>query len=297
MLLHRQKCVIKHRNIRHSLRNSPSDCFCQMLRIWSLVSQVQILQTNKKGSRTFRLLHRQKCVIEHRNTRHLLRNSPPDCFCQMLRIWSLVSQVQILQINKKRKQDIPAAPPAEMRNQAQRYKALAAKQSPGLFLPNAAHLEPRVANSNLVNKQKRKQDIPATPPAERSNRAQRYKALAAKQSPGLFLPNAAHLEPRVASSNLVNKQKRKQDSLKNVLLPFGRGDKNIGTKFGFAAGFLPYCTATVLQRRYCPQGSASLFLSPGSIFLRSIRGKLLHIGVCRLCVLILIIGEHIAVGV
>ena len=244
MLLHRQKCVIKHRNIRHSLRNSPSDCFCQMLRIWSLVSQVQILQTNKKGSRTFRLLHRQKCVIEHRNTRHLLRNSPPDCFCQMLRIWSLVSQVQILQINKKRKQDIPAAPPAEMRNQAQRYKALAAKQSPGLFLPNAAHLEPRVASSNLVNKQKRKQDI-----------------------------------------------------LKNVLLPFGRGDKNIGTKFGFAAGFLPYCTATVLQRRYCPQGSASLFLSPGSIFLRSIRGKLLHIGVCRLCVLILIIGEHIAVGV
>lgn len=79
--------------------------------------------------------------------------------------------------------------------------------------------------------------------------------------------------------------------------PYGRGDKNIGTKFGFAAGFLPYCTATVLQRRYCPQGSASLFLSPGSIFLRSIRGKLLHIGVCRLCVLILIIGEHIAVGV
>lgn len=78
---------------------------------------------------------------------------------------------------------------------------------------------------------------------------------------------------------------------------FGRGDKNIGTKFGFAAGFLPYCTATVLQRRYCPQGSASLFLSPGSIFLRGIRDKLLHIGVCRLCVLILIIGEHIAVGV
>lgn len=78
---------------------------------------------------------------------------------------------------------------------------------------------------------------------------------------------------------------------------FGRGDKNIGVKFGLAAGFLPYCTATVLQRRYCPQGSASLFLSPGSIFLRSIRGKLLHIGVCRLCVLILIIGEHIAVGV
>ena len=47
----------------------------------------------------------------------------------------------------------------------------------------------------------------------------------AKQSPGLFLPNATHLEPRVASSNLVNKQKRKQDILKNVLLPFGRGDK------------------------------------------------------------------------
>ena len=182
------------------------------------------------------LLHRQKCVIKHRNIRHSLRNSPSDCFCQMLRIWSLVSQVQILQINKKRKQDIPAAPPAEMRNQAQRYKALAAKQSPGLFLPNAAHLEPRVASSNLVNKQKRKQDI-----------------------------------------------------LKNVLLPFGRGDKNIGTKFGFAAGFLPYCTATVLQRRYCPQGSASLFLSPGSIFLRGIRDKLLHIGVCRLCVLIFII--------
>lgn len=52
------------------------------------------------------LLHRQKCVIEHRDIRHSLRNSPPDCFCQMLRIWSLVSQVQILQINKKRKQDI-----------------------------------------------------------------------------------------------------------------------------------------------------------------------------------------------
>lgn len=129
------------------------------------------------------MLHRQKGVIKHRNIRHSLRNSPPDCFCQMLRIWSLVSQVQILQINKKRKQDI----------------------------------------------------------------------------------------------------------LKNVLLPFGRGDKNIGTKFGFAAGFLPYCTATVLQRRYCPQGSASLFLSPGSIFLRGIRDKLLHIGVCRLCVLIFII--------
>ena len=101
MLLHRQKCVIEHRDIRHSLRNSPPDCFCQMLRIWSLVSQVQILQINKKGSRTFRLLHRQKGVIDHRNIRHSLRNSPPDCFCQMLRIWSLVSQVQILQTNKK----------------------------------------------------------------------------------------------------------------------------------------------------------------------------------------------------
>lgn len=52
------------------------------------------------------MLHRQKGVIKHRNIRHSLRNSPPDCFCQMLRIWSLVSQVQILQINKKRKQDI-----------------------------------------------------------------------------------------------------------------------------------------------------------------------------------------------
>lgn len=70
---------------------------------------------------------------------------------------------------------------------------------------------------------------------------------------------------------------------------FGRGDKNIGVKFGFAAGFLPLCTATVLQRRYCQQGSASLFLSPGSIFLWGIRDKLLHIGVCRLCVLIFII--------
>ena len=60
VLLHRQKGVIDHRNIRHSLRNSPPDCFCQMLRIWSLVSQVQFLQINKKGSRTFWLLHRQK---------------------------------------------------------------------------------------------------------------------------------------------------------------------------------------------------------------------------------------------
>ena len=112
-------------------------------------------------------------------------------------------------VNKqKRKQDIPAAPPAKMRNRSQKYKALAAKQSPGLFLPNAAHLEPRVASSNLVNKQKRKQDIPAAPPAEMRNRAQKYKALAAKQSPGLFLPNATHLEPRVASSNLANKQKK-----------------------------------------------------------------------------------------
>ena len=95
-----------------------------------------------------------------------------------------------------------------MRNQAQKYKALAAKQSLGLFLPNASHLEPRVASSNLANKQKRKQDIPAAPPAEMRNRAQKYKALAAKQSPGLFLPNATHLEPRVASSNLANKQKK-----------------------------------------------------------------------------------------
>lgn len=70
---------------------------------------------------------------------------------------------------------------------------------------NIKHLEPRVASLNLVNKQKRKQDIPAAPPAEMRNRAQKYKALAAKQSPGLFLPNAAHLEPRVASSNLANK--------------------------------------------------------------------------------------------
>ena len=130
------------------------------------------------------------------------------------------SQYQVLQRRRK-----SAAPPAERSNRAQRYKALAAKQSPGLFLPNAAHLEPRVASSNLANKQKRKQDIPAAPPAEMRNRAQKYKALAAKQSPGLFLPNATHLEPRVASSNLVNKQKRKQDILKNVLLPFGRGDK------------------------------------------------------------------------
>ena len=150
----------------------------------------------------------EKKTAEHRDIRHLLRNSPPDCFCQMLRIWSRVSQVQILQINKKRKQDIPAAPPAEMRNRARKYKALAAKQSPGLFLPNATHLEPRVASSNLVNKQKRKQDIPAAPPAEMSYRSQKYKALAAKQSPGLFLPNATHLEPRVASSNLANKQKK-----------------------------------------------------------------------------------------
>ena len=101
----------------------------------------------------------EKKTAGHSNIRHSLRNSPLDCFCQMLRIWSLVSQVQILQINKKRKQDIPAAPPAERSNQAQKHKALAAKQSPGLFLPNAAHLEPRVASSNLVNKQKRKQDI------------------------------------------------------------------------------------------------------------------------------------------
>lgn len=70
---------------------------------------------------------------------------------------------------------------------------------------------------------------------------------------------------------------------------FGRGDKIIGVEFGLAAGFLPFCTATVLQRCYCQQGSASLFLSPGSIFLRGIRDKLLHIGVCRLCVLIFII--------
>ena len=95
-----------------------------------------------------------------------------------------------------------------MSNRAQKYKALATKQSPGLFLPNATHLEPRVASSNLVNKQKRKQAIPAAPPAEMRNRAQKYKALAAKQSPGLFLPNASHLEPRVASSNLANKQKK-----------------------------------------------------------------------------------------
>ena len=219
------------------------------------------------------LLRWRKKTADHRNIRHLKPRVASS---------NLVNK-------QKRKQDIPAAPPAEMRNRAQKYKALAAKQSHGLFLPNASHLEPRVASSNLVNEQKRKQDIPAAPPAERSNQAQKHKALAAKQSPGLFLPNAAHLEPRVASSNLVNKQKRKQHILKNVLLPFGRGDKNIGTKFGFAAGFLPYCTATVLQRRYCPQGSASLFLSPGSIFLRGIRDKLLHIGVCRLCVLIFII--------
>ena len=159
------------------------------------------------------------------------------------------------------------------------------------------------------------------------NRAQRYKALAAKQSPGLFLPNASHLEPRVASSNLANKQKRKQDILKNVLLPFGRGDKNIGVKFGLAAGFLPFCTATVLQRRYCCKNcsidcliicacaipSAAHFsrkaeaISLGALifsylylcstFLWSIRGKLLDIGVCCLCVLLFVVGEYITVGV
>ena len=43
VLLHRQKQITGHRSIRHSVRNSPPDCFCQMLRIWSLVSQVQIL--------------------------------------------------------------------------------------------------------------------------------------------------------------------------------------------------------------------------------------------------------------
>lgn len=32
---------------------------------------------------------------------------------------------------------------------------------------------------------------------------------------------------------------------------FDRGDKIIGVKFGLAAGFLPFSTATVLQRRYC----------------------------------------------
>ena len=155
MLLHRQKGVIEHRNIRHSLRNSPTDCFCQMLRIWSLVSQVQILQINQKRKQEIPAAPPAERSNQHRDIRHSLRNSPLDCFCQMLRIWSLVSQVQILQINKKRKQAIPAAPPAEMRNRAQRYKALAAKQSPGLFLPNATHLEPRVASSNLANKQKK----------------------------------------------------------------------------------------------------------------------------------------------
>ena len=53
MLLRWRKKTADHRNTRHSLRNSPPDCFCQMLRIWSLVSQVQILQINKKGSSTF----------------------------------------------------------------------------------------------------------------------------------------------------------------------------------------------------------------------------------------------------
>jgi hypothetical protein len=155
------------------------------------------------------LLRWRKKTADHRNIRHLKPRVASS---------NLVNK-------QKRKQDIPAAPPAEMRNRAQKYKALAAKQSHGLFLPNASHLEPRVASSNLVNEQKRKQDIPAAPPAERSNQAQKHKALAAKQSPGLFLPNAAHLEPRVASSNLVNKQKRKQHILKNVLRPVGRGDK------------------------------------------------------------------------
>lgn len=42
------------------------------------------------------LLRWRKKDSDHRNIRHSLRNSPPDCFCQMLRIWSLVSQVQIL---------------------------------------------------------------------------------------------------------------------------------------------------------------------------------------------------------
>ena len=176
-----------------------------------------------------------------------------------------------------------------MRNRAQRYKALAAKQSPGLFLPNATHLEPRVASSNLANKQKRKQDIPAAPPAERSNRHRDIRHSLRNSPPDCFC-QMLRIWSLVSQVQILQiNKKRKQDILKNVLLPFGRGDKNIGTKFGFAAGFLPYCTATVLQRRYCPQGSASLFLSPGSIFLRGIRDKLLHIGVCRLCVLIFII--------
>ena len=78
------------------------------------------------------LLHRQKCVIEHRN------------------------------------------------------KALTAKQSPGLFLPNAAHLEPRVASSNLANKQKRKQDILAAPPAEMSNRHRDIRHLLRNSPPDCF---------------------------------------------------------------------------------------------------------------
>ena len=148
----------------------------------------------------------------------------PDRADQNCPAFFYTSHYQVLQRVLQRRKKVPLRW-RKKDSRSQQYKALAAKQSPGLFLPNASHLEPRVASSNLANKQKRKQDIPAAPPAERSNRAQRYKALAAKQSPGLFLPNATHLEPRVASSNLANKQKRKQDIRKDVLLLFGRGDK------------------------------------------------------------------------
>lgn len=51
------------------------------------------------------------------------------------------------------------------------------------------------------------------------------------------------------------------------------------------------------KREVPPQGSTSLFLSSGSIFLWSIRGKLLDIGVCCLCVLLFVVGEYITVGV
>ena len=108
VLQHRKKVLLRwrkktadHRNIRHLLRNSPPDCFCQMLRIWQPRVASSNLANKQKRKQDIPAAPPAEMCNRHRDIRHSLRSSPPDCFCQMLRIWSLVSQVQILQINKK----------------------------------------------------------------------------------------------------------------------------------------------------------------------------------------------------
>ena len=144
------------------------------------------------------------------NSIHLTHR--PDRADQNCPAFFYTSHYQVLQRVLQRRKKVPLRW-RKKDSRSQQYKALAAKQSPGLFLPNASHLEPRVASSNLANKQKRKQDIPAAPPAEMSNRHRDIRHLLRNSPPDCFC-QMLRIWSLVSQVQILQiNKKRKQDIL------------------------------------------------------------------------------------